>query len=247
MGVDEKSEEAHVKIKDASIKDNNKKQSNYKRANTNVGIMNKFILQFSRVERAYRLVEESFIIITKSAASKTLQERMKRKCKMKMVKPILLHLGFGSECFENDELQQIFDKSVESDDDISFQRLLIGVGLCYFAKMEKEKEQSAESERFEVLSNGFGVVKTMFDTIDEDGSGEISLQEFEHSFNEICKDPELVKKRMNELDYNHDQNVSFREFIFGISSWCGFNDEMINDEADNDLDKEVVVSADLKD
>merc|ERR1712154_358219 len=103
---------------------------------------------------------------------------------MKFVKPILAHLGFGDDCFENEELQKIFDKSVESDDDISFQRLLIGVGLCYFAKMEKEKnetensgteiehngndnvilpdeseekEQSAESERFEVLSNGFGV------------------------------------------------------------------------------------------
>merc|ERR1712154_615719 len=144
-------------------------------------------------------------------------------------------------------------------------RLLIGVGLCYFAKLEKEKnekensnteiehnnesiiwpeaneekEQTAESERFEVLSNGFLVVKTMFDTIDEDGSGEISLEEFEHSFSEICKDPDIVKKRMAELDYNHDQNVSFREFIFGISSWCGFNDEMIADDNDEDLDKKV--------
>merc|ERR1712228_220866 len=280
MGVqelfnNEKSEEVHVKIKDAS-NDNKKKQGNYKRANTNVGIMNKFILQFSRVEKAYRLVEESFIFITKSAKSKSLQERMKRKCNMKFVKPILSHLGFGADCFTNNELQQIFDKSPESEQDISFQRLLIGVGLCYFAKLEKEqnakksekensgteieydndgtvqqqnvilpddmnesdeKEQSAENERFEVMASGFIVVKTMFDTIDEDGSGEISLQEFEHSFNEICRDPEIVKKRMNELDYNHDQNVSFREFLFGISSWCGDNDD-----GDNDLDKKVNVS-----
>ena len=88
--------------------------------------MNKFILQFSRVEKAYRLVEEAFIAITNSAASKTLQERMKRKCNMEMVKPILSYLGFGANCFSNEELQQIFDKSPESDEDISFQRLLIG-------------------------------------------------------------------------------------------------------------------------
>ena len=108
----------------------------------------------------------------------------------------------------------------------------------------EEKEQSAEMQRFQVLSMGFVVVKRMFDTIDEDGSGEISLEEFEHSFNEICRDPELVQKRMNELDYNHDQNVSFREFIFGISSWCGFNDEMINDDTDKDLDEKVSKSED---
>ena len=76
----------------------------------------------------------------------------------------------------------------------------------------------------------------MFDAIDEDLSGEISVEEFEQSFNEICRDPDLVKARMDELDYNHDQNISFREFIFGISAWCGFNDEMSNDEADEDLD-----------
>merc|ERR1712154_243255 len=132
MGVDEKSEEAHVKIKDASIKDNNKKQSNFRRANTNVGIMNKFILQFSRVEKAYREIEDGFILIAQAEAHRKLQERMKRKCSMKHVKPILAHLGFGDDCFANNELKEIFDKSPESDAYISFQRLLIGVGLCYF-------------------------------------------------------------------------------------------------------------------
>ena len=79
----------------------------------------------------------------------------------------------------------------------------------------------------------------MFDTVDEDKSGEISLQEFEESFNAICRDPEIVKQRMKELDYNNDQQISFREFIFGISSWCGFNDEMIIDDNDDDLDQQA--------
>ena len=89
------------------------------------------------------------------------------------------------------------------------------------------------------MASGFEVVKKMFDTIDEDGNGEISLEEFEQSFRDICRDPKIVQHRMNELDYNHDHNITFREFIFGISSWCGFNDEMAVDDEDNDLDQEL--------
>jgi len=248
------------------------RKSNYKRANTNVGIMNKFILQFSRVERAYREVEDAFILISKEAAARKLQERMKRPCRMCHVVPILEYLGFGADCFTTQELTDIFDKSPDSEDTISFQRLLIGVGVSYFAKLDKEKraeeakensgtevenaakdevvapdgdadaddaEEAKQSEaalRFENVGAGFAVVKRMFDTIDEDGSGEISVAEFQSSFNDICRDPEIVKQRMDELDYNHDQEISFKEFIFGISSWCGFNDEMQNDDADDDLD-----------
>jgi len=262
-----------VRLQDTDAAENDKprRKSNYKRANTNVGIMNKFILQFSRVERAYREVEDAFILISKEAAARKLQERMKRPCQMCHVEPILRHLGFGAGCFDAKELTDIFGHAPESDDSISFQRLLIGVGVSYFAKLDKEKsaeeakensgtevengakdevvepeadveddadetKQSEAAVRLENVGAGFAVVKRMFDTIDEDGSGEISVAEFQSSFNDICRDPEIVKKRMDELDYNHDQEISFKEFIFGISSWCGFNDEMQTDEADNDLD-----------
>jgi len=229
------------------------------RANTNVGIINKFILQFSRIEKAYREVEDAFISIAQSKdpskghrRSRTVQERMKRTCQMSWVTDILAHLGFDpSTTFTNEELSEIFDKKIDSDEAISFQRLLIGVGLSYFAKLQKDEqaeqqkestplevEQNAdggddakdaaadapdindekESEpsdpeaevRFQTLAAGFEVVKKMFDAIDEDLSGEISVEEFEQSFNEICRDPDLVKARMDELDYNHDQNISFR-------------------------------------
>ena len=104
-----------------------------KRANTNVGIINKFILQFSRVEKAYREVEDGYIAVAQSKGSKghrrskTLQERMKRTCQMQWVPEVLKHLGFGDPlCFTDDELEQIFDKKIDSDEAISFQRLLIG-------------------------------------------------------------------------------------------------------------------------
>mmetsp|Transcript_2533 Transcript_2533/g.4100 ORF Transcript_2533/g.4100 Transcript_2533/m.4100 type:complete len:254 (-) Transcript_2533:147-908(-) len=244
--------------------------------------MNKFILQFSRVEKAYREVEDAFILIAKSETHRTLHERMKRKCKMSDIKPILTHLGFDVTIFSDDELKDKFaQKELDQDKHLTFQRLLIGVGLCYFAKLQKEKtatqekehsgteveynddgaqkpkqdivipdhdeadndnddqKQTEEGKRFETLRLGFEVVKKMFDVIDENGNGEISYDEFEHAFTGICRDPDIVKSRMQELDYNNDQNISFREFIFGISSWCGFNDEMAQDDNDDDLDQDA--------
>jgi len=88
------------------------------------------------------------------------------------------------------------------------------------------------------VSSGFDVVKKMFDTIDEDHSGEITHQEFSQAFLDICRDPEIVEARMKELDYNKDEEITFREFIFGIASWVGFNDvEDDNNNNDNDEDE----------
>jgi len=261
-----------VSIKDEAEKKNAKESQNFKRANTAIGQMNKFILQLSRVERAYREIESAFMAISNDEIARTVQKRMKRKGKLSHMSAILSRLGFGSDTFSDDEIKDIFASHKDINSGITFQRVLIGVGVSYFAKLDKEakankaaeteysgtdpskpktdviipddedgddSKQSEESRRFAVVGAGFAVVKKMFDCIDTDGSGEISLKEFEESFNDICRDPEIVKQRMKELDYNDDQSITFREFIFGISSWCGFNDEMMVDENDDDLDKDI--------
>ena len=106
--------------------------------------MNKFILQFSRVEKAYRLIEEAFILIARSESQKSLQERMKRKCKMQYVNNILEYLGFGDNCFDNDDIKAMFDKPVNSEEPITFQRLLIGM-LSYLS-MSHNRNLSAKSQ-----------------------------------------------------------------------------------------------------
>merc|ERR1712154_306469 len=60
---------------------------------------------------------------------------------------------------------------------------------------EDDMKHDAKEDKFKTLGEGFEVVKAMFDTIDEDKSGEISLQEFEQSFSDICRDPDIVKEK----------------------------------------------------
>ena len=107
------------------------KSKQFQRANTNVGVMQKFILQFSRVEKAYREIEDAFIVVAKSESQKVLSDRMKRKCKIKLVNNILLHLGFPDKCFTNEEFKNMFGKSPDTENEITFQRLLIGMYCVY--------------------------------------------------------------------------------------------------------------------
>jgi NACalpha-BTF3-like transcription factor len=198
---------------------------------------------------------------------------------MKSVPTILAYLGYPN--FTDAELTEIFGKKMSEDETISFKRLLVGSGLCYYKKRdqvlkakaqaqaqaeaqkekkeaknvqeqqeedaeEEEKEEEEEEEedilqlvspkgnefhdeesaedRYAVIAKGLDVVKAMFDVIDVDGSGEITQNEFRQAFIDVCKDPEIVDARMKELDYNQDQEITFREFLFGISSWVGFDD-----------------------
>lgn len=272
----------------------------YHRADTNVGIMNKFILQMPRVESAYVEIEDAFLSIVKQSNQRDLRDKMKRKCGVQYIRPILEHLGYPA--FTDDELKQIFNKDVSSSAEITFKRLLVGAGLCYYEKKVKKKNvvnlndvdldggfgdnydigaSSTEDiindndtnntnntnendnisnnddiktsddnvsdklddgaadrrRRYRKVSSGFDVVKKMFDKIDDDGSGEITHSEFKDAFSAICRDPEIVDARMAELDYNKDQEITFREFIFGIASWVGFTD---TDESEIDAIKQLI-------
>jgi hypothetical protein len=242
------------KVEEAKLDDHQNSHRKYQRANTNVGAMNKYILQFQYVDNTYRLIEEAFLQIAKTPTQKSLSDKMKRKCEIKHIRTILNYLGYPE--YTNDELKQIFGKDINSDETVTFKRILVGSGLCYFLKMIQNKKQELQSQsqhlpkqpsesqsqsqqqqqippqqnmtiyeqRFAKISKGFEIVKNMFDTIDVDGSGEITQSEFRQAFIDVCKDSEIVDARMKELDYNHDQQITFREFLFGIASWVGFDD-----------------------
>jgi len=88
-------------------------------------------------------------------------------------------------------------------------------------------DKSKDEEKYDEIMNGFNIVKEMFAMIDVDGSGEISLKEFTEAFADLCHgdDSSIHVKRMKELDFNNDQEISFPEFCVGLSVWVGFAHE----------------------
>jgi len=163
------------------------------------------------------------------------------------IRTILNYLGYPA--FTDAELKDIFGKEVAAEQEtITFKRLLVGSAECHYEKRNEQykNEDEVTKQRYQIVAKGFNIVKNMFDAIDIDGSGEITKSEFRRAFISVCRDEELVDIRMEELDYNHDQEITFREFIYGISGWVGFADESGDDEDDEDADLDKTPADSLK-
>jgi len=109
---------------------------------------------------------------------------------------------------------------------LRFKDLIIAV--CGMIKRGGDGLKQAKDEvKYTEIMNGFNIVKEMFAQIDVDGSGEISLNEFTEAFSDLSHgdDSRIHEKRMRELDFNNDQEISFPEFCVGLSVWVGFTQE----------------------
>ena len=77
---------------------------------------------------------------------------------------------------------------------------------------------------------------------DADGSGEIDFDELKEAFLTASQGGELAEARMKELDFNGDNDISLPEFIYGISSWVGMDDDV-----EEHVDEEEELALDLAD
>jgi len=103
------------------------------------------------------------------------------------------------------------------------------LALCWILKDGEENlKREEDNAKYDEIINGFKIVRDMFTQIDVDGSGEISFQEFTDAFADISFGNDgIQEKRMRELDFNNDKEISYPEFCVGISVWVGFVDELV--------------------
>jgi len=125
----------------------------------------------------------------------------------------------------NDEISKALSTTkttTASSDTLRFKHLIIAV--CTMIKDNDDGlKPSDDEEKFKEIKNGFQTIQEMFAKIDVDGSGEISLKEFTDAFSDLSHgDVGIQEKRMAELDFNNDQEISYPEFCVGLSVWVGF-------------------------
>jgi len=108
---------------------------------------------------------------------------------------------------------------------LRFKDLVIGVGAI-IKTGEDGLKQYKDDKKYQEVKDGFIIIKEMFNQIDVDGSGEISLEEFTDAFADLSHgdDTGIKERRMGELDFNKDKEISYPEFCVGLSVWVGFVD-----------------------
>jgi len=125
----------------------------------------------------------------------------------------------------NDEISKALgsaDTTTASEKTLRFKHVIIAV--CEAIKASEDGLKPSENiEQYNEIKSGFQTVQEMFAQIDIDGSGEISLNEFTEAFSDLSHgDDGIQAKRMAELDFNDDKEISYPEFCVGLSVWVGF-------------------------
>jgi len=186
--------------------------------------MAKYYLQFPRINKAYKHLFDGWCkAIGKSVSSGvTATELFNLEGPRDKGSDALSRAGI---LMTNDEISKALTSATikQGESTLRFKHLIIAVGEILKADEDGLKPSNNNENYTEVVS-GFKTIRAMFSAIDEDGSGEISLAEFTEAFSDLSHgdDIGIQEKRMAELDFNKDKEISYPEFCVGLSIWVGF-------------------------
>lgn len=188
----------------------------------------KYYLKFPRINKAYKTLFTGWCeAIEKSVGAKaTASDIFNLEGPVDKASNALSRAGI---LVTNKEILDALNTAATSPRDnketLRFKDLVIAVGALIKDDGEGLK-QFEDKKTYHIVKKGFMIIKEMFGQIDEDGSGEISMEEFTAAFADLSHGDEsgIQEKRMGELDFNHDHEISYPEFCVGLSVWVGFVD-----------------------
>jgi len=208
-----------------SAPEDRKSDAKVKKYQTTRNALAKYYLKFPRINKAYVHLFEGW----SKAIGKSVREGASASEIFNLEGPrdkgseALANAGILS---TNDEISKALstaETTTASKETLRFKHLIIAV--CAMIKdNDDDMKASGDEEKFKEIKSGFETIQEMFAQIDEDGSGEISLQEFTDAFSDLShgEDIGIQEKRMRELDFNNDKEISYPEFCVGLSVWVGF-------------------------
>lgn len=189
--------------------------------------MNKYLLKFPKISEAYTLLYRSFASLG-SDSEKQLPHGQMFKSKIDGTAVVKCLNLCGAEFKDESALD-----ALSSAKTVTFKDLILGISKLFrdanggHSPLTKSSD-SNKAKTCEKIIKGFSIVNDMFRSIDEDGSGEITFDEFKEAFAGLSlgSDSKIYQNRMNELDFNKDQEITYPEFCVGISVWVGIVDEI---------------------
>jgi len=217
--VDDEPQEKTVKFADTpgeakleSEPDSAQSKEKHKRRHTASKGMARLAMKFPKIRHSFRECKKVFDakVGAKDGLSKS------------EMKSLLIELGADSEHLTETEITRIFKTAnLDGDNDIDFKEFLIAAAVGCFLNEDIDHEQ--QSEDFKQIRNGFLVAREAFDFIDKDGGGSIDFEELRMAFSSMKQDDATVRERLKELDFNEDKDISFPEFVYGITAWVGMD------------------------
>jgi len=162
---------------------------------------NRFVMQFSKIESAFRKVKKTFDSLGKIGTPSELAGVLPK---------------FGLEGLNEDTVAGLFKEAdLDNSTTIEFKELLITLGCAYNKRIQGDGE-------FVNTSKFFKIIEDAFQLLDPEGQGYITQQTIRDS---KIWGKEQTEERLKELDYNNDSEISLPEFIYCVSNWVFVDDD----------------------
>lgn len=146
--------------------------------------------------------------------------------------------------FSKEEIEDIFKRGhIESAPSyITFREFVVSVAVGYFLDEATEASipEGDALDEFVKIQKGFKIVKKIFTAMDLDDNGSIDVEELKKSLFATSSsetNDEVLEERFKELDLNHDNEIEFKEFLWGITHWIGI---VSSEEDENSYNAEGV-------
>lgn len=207
-----------------------------KRRTSNNGMMSRLALRFPLIRASFLAVYNAFThyILERSIKITKYRGALIRPLELKVtassLADILQHLVHKN--FSDAETIELFALAdLSGSHVIHFREFLIVVAMGYFLKQPLAELTPEEQE----VARGFRVVAEAFEEMDSDHSGTVNAGELKNalfSTSASTFSTAVLEARLAELDFNHDGDIAFPEFLYGIVSWVGFD---TNEDDPDDL------------
>ncbi|GKV36467.1 hypothetical protein SLE2022_020420 [Rubroshorea leprosula] len=193
---------------------------------TAVKSFNTIILKFPKIDQSFRKCKAIFQQFDEDSNGAIDQQELKQ-CFHK--------LEISSTEEEINDLFQACD--INEDMGIKFNEFIVLLCLVYLLKDDPAAPQPPKSRMgMPSLESTFETLVDTFVFLDKNNDGYVSKAEMVQAINESGErsSGRIAIKRFEEMDWDNNGTVNFKEFLFAFTRWVGIGD--VEDEEDDDHD-----------
>ncbi|XP_074565882.1 putative calcium-binding protein CML21 [Curcuma longa] len=189
---------------------------------TNVKSFNSVIMKFPKIDKNFRKCKSIFEQFDEDSNGAIDLEELKH-------------------CFQKLEIscneEEISDLFLACDLDenmgMKFNEFIVLLCLVYLLKEPTVAEAQSRMGLAD-LETTFEALVNAFVFLDQNKDGYVSKTEMVHAINETTagerSSGRIAMKRFEEMDWDKNGMVTFKEFLFAFTSWVGMDDEVEEDE-----------------
>ncbi|KAH6778660.1 Calcium-binding EF-hand family protein [Perilla frutescens var. frutescens] len=187
---------------------------------------NSIILKFPKIDESLRKCKAAFEDFDEDGNGVIDPEELKH-CFLK------LEIGFPDE-----EINDLFKAcDINEVKGIKFNEFIVLFCLVYLLKDDPTAKHAKSWKGMPNLEATFETLVDAFVFLDKNKDGYVSKNEMVDAINETTSGERssgrIAMKRFEEMDWDKNGMVNFKEFLFAFTHWVGIEDDADEDEAEN--------------